>query len=360
MMAHRNKRARVFIIAEAGVNHNGSVKTAKALVDAAVRAGADAVKFQTFRADRIVTREAPKAAYQRKQGRGESQWEMLKKLELGEKAHDELFEYCGRKKIEFMSTPFDIESLELLVRLGVRRMKMPSGEITNAPLLLAAGRSGLPVILSTGASTETDVQNALTVLALGYSRKAEISAGALRKPAGSMLAALRNKVILLHCTSEYPAPYDEINLRAMIRMRETFGLRVGLSDHSKGIAVAIAAAALGACVIEKHMTLDQNMPGPDHRSSLEPSEMAELVRSVRQIEMALGSGKKTPTRSELRNQKIIRKSIVAARDISRGERFTSGNIDLKRPGTGLSPMLFWDIQKKKARRSFARNELITL
>lgn len=355
---------RAYIIAEAGVNHNGSLEMARQMVDAAAEAGADAVKFQTFRAEKLVSRHAPKAEYQ---GKGtdaaESQLEMLQKLELDREAHRELIDYCGEKGIAFLSTPFDLESLRLLAQtFDLPRLKLPSGEITNAPLLLEAARSGKEIILSTGMSTLGEVEAALGVLAFGYSKEPEDRPtlqgcrDAYRSPAGQ--EALRRKVVLLHCTTEYPAPVDEVNLRVMETLARAFGLPVGLSDHTPGIAVAVAATALGAAVIEKHFTLDRNLPGPDHRASLEPSELALLVSSVRQVEQALGSPLKAPTPSELKNLAVARKSLVAARDIRPGEAFSEDNLTLKRPGSGISPFRYWEYLGRKAERGFQADEEI--
>lgn len=354
---------RIYIIAEAGVNHNGSLARAKRLVDASARAGADAVKFQTFRAGDLASASARKAGYQRRQtGARGTQLEMLKKLELDERAHRELKGRCRQMGIEFLSAPFDIESLFLLARrLRLRRLKIPSGEITNAPLLLEAARSGLPVILSTGMSTTDEVRTALGVLAFGYTHRAAApSIKAFERAYGSKSGrrALAGRVALLHCTTEYPAPFDEVNLRAMETLRSEFSLPVGLSDHTPGTAVPVAAAALGAAMIEKHITLDKSLPGPDHRASLEPGEFKEMVDAVRQVERALGDGLKAPSPSETRNIEVVRKSIVASREISKGERLTGDNLAVKRPGGGISPLLYWEMIGRTSGRDYKTDEMV--
>ena len=351
---------RVFIIAEAGVNHNGSLDLAKKLVKAAAAAGADAVKFQTFKAENLASTRAGKAEYQKRTTDGaESQVDMLRKLELNEAAHLELMDKCRKRNIEFLSTPFDLESLELLVRLGVNRLKVPSGEITNGPLLLACARSGLPLILSTGMADLDDVRAALGVLALGLTG-GEPGPGAFEAALASEAGkkALAEKVILLHCTTEYPAPLEDVNLRAMATMAEAFGLPVGYSDHTEGVSVPTAAAALGACCVEKHFTLDRTLPGPDHKASLEPEDLARMVRSIRAVEKALGSAEKSPAPSERKNMPIARKSLVAARPIAKGEPFTPENLTAKRPGTGVSPLRYWEYLGRVADRDYAADEVI--
>lgn len=355
--------SQTYIIAEAGVNHNGSLRMARKLIRVAADAGADAVKFQTFKAENLSSIKAPKAAYQRKTTNvKESQFKMLKRLELDEKAHRELIRYCGKMGIQFLSTPFDLESLDLLVNeFDLPKIKISSGEITNAPLLLRTAQSGKPVILSTGMSTLEEIETALGVLAFGYierHRKPSLNyfRNACRSKAGQK--ALKKKVVLLHCTTEYPAPFDDTHLRAMDTMRTAFGLPVGFSDHTPGIAVAIAAAARGAAIIEKHFTLDRNLPGPDHKASLEPDDLKELVTAVRQVERALGSTRKQPAASEKRNKDIVRKSLVAASDIKKGDKLTDENLTVKRPGTGVSPMNYWDWLGKKALRDYRKDDLI--
>ena len=352
----------VTVIAEAGVNHNGRLDIALALVDAAADAGADIVKFQTFRADQIATRDAIKADYQiRNTGMAESQLDMLKALELDDAAHRKLLAYCRERAIEFLSTPFDHASLALLVEgLGLQRIKVGSGDLTNAPLLLAIARSGRGVILSTGMATLDEVEEALGVLALGYAAGGEPGRARFKTAYASEAgkAALRSKVVLLHCTSDYPAADEEINLRAMDALAGRFGLPVGFSDHSTGIAIAIAAAARGATVIEKHLTLDRTMPGPDHVASIEPGDFRSMVDAIRQVERALGPGGKAPTRSEQKTKPIARKSIVARVPIERGGVFTIENLAVKRPGTGLSPALFWDVLGRRASAAYGADDLI--
>jgi N-acetylneuraminate synthase len=354
---------RTFIIAEAGVNHNGSLARAKKMIDQAVAAGADAIKFQSFHTDQIVTQSAPKAPYQVRETRsGASQFGMLKKLELSEAAQADLQTHCREHGIEFLSTPFDPESLDFLVRrLHVGRIKIASGDINNAPLLLKAASSGKPIILSTGASTLKEVTQALEVLAFGYARRRGNPSlrgfqEAFRSGKGRM--ALRKRVTLLHCTSDYPAPYKDVHLRAMETMRKAFDLPVGLSDHTEGIAVPIAAVTLGAVVIEKHFTLDRNLPGPDHRASLEPVELKAMISAIRQVELAMGSASKAPAPSEEKNRLLGRKSLVAARGIKKGETFTEDNLAVKRPGTGIAPERFWAYLGKKSGRDYRRDELI--
>lgn len=353
---------RVYIIAEAGVNHDGSLARARRLVDAAAAAGADAVKFQSFRAEALVSASAPKAGYQRETtGAAESQLEMLRKLELDAAAHLALAAHCRRRGIPFLSSPFDEESLELLVRrLDVPVLKLASGEITNGPLLLRAARTGRPILLSTGICDLKDIEAALGVIAFGYTRRREAPARASFRRAFASPAGQRalKKVTLLHCTSEYPAPLADVNLRAMDTMREAFGLRVGLSDHTPGVIIPVAAAARGAAVIEKHFTLDRSLPGPDHRASLEPEELRAMVQAIRDVERALGSGGKQPAPSERKNLAIVRRSLVAAREIRRGGVFTTANLACKRPGGGISPLRYWDLLGKRAKKSFRRDEVI--
>ena len=350
---------RVFVIAEAGVNHNGERRKALALVAAAAKAGADAVKFQTFDADALVCADAPKAAYQKRTTDAtESQREMLKRLELSPALHHDLKAACRRERIRFLSSPFDIKSLSILVDdLKLDTLKIPSGEITNGPLLLAAGRSGRKIILSTGMSMLAEVADALGVLAFAMTRakKGKPSLSAFRAAFASKAgkAALKKKVTLLHCTSQYPAPVADANLRAMATMRDAFGLPVGLSDHTAGIAIPIAAAALGAAVIEKHFTLDKSLPGPDHAASLEPDELKAMIAGIRAVERALGDGVKKVRPSERDTRKVARKSLVAARPIRKGENIAAGDLTTKRPGTGASPMEYWERIGQKAARDVA-------
>ncbi|CAI6084360.1 N-acetylneuraminate synthase [Cohnella sp. JJ-181] len=355
------KENQAYIIAEAGVNHNGSLELAMDLIRAAADAGADAVKFQTFKADLLVTRTADRAAYQdRNTGDADTQYEMIRKLELSEADHLSLKAECAVRGIAFLSSPFDLASLRLLVEdVGVDRLKIPSGEITNAPLLLNAARSGLPIILSSGVCTMADIESALAWIAFGYRNEDGIpTEGAVMEayasPEGQRL--LREKVTLLHCTTEYPAPFDEVNLRVMDTFATAFGLSVGYSDHTQGIAIPIAAVARGATVIEKHFTLSRGLPGPDHQASLEPNELQAMVAAIRQVEQALGSAVKKPSRSESLNRNVIRKSLVAATDIRKGERFTVDNIGIKRPGGGLAPNRYWDLLGRKALRDYAADE----
>lgn len=330
----------VFIIAEAGVNHNGSLPTAKQLVEEAASAGADAVKFQTFKAKNLVTETSPKAAYQLDTTEEqESQHEMIKRLEIDEKGHIALMAHCDLHKIKFLSSPFDLTSIDMLVKLGMDTFKIPSGEITNLPYLRKIGRIGKSIILSTGMSYLQEVKNAVKIL---------IDAGANTE-----------SIALLHCNTEYPTPMADVNLNVMTTIKKAFpGTRIGYSDHTPGIEVAVAAVALGAQIIEKHFTLDRNMAGPDHRASLEPGELKQMINAIRNIEFAMGDGIKKPSASEQPNIAIARKSIVAAVDIEENEIFTDKNLTVKRPGTGISPME-WDLMiGKRAKRSFKADELI--
>ncbi len=358
---------RVLIIAEAGVNHNGSVDLALRLIDAAAEAGADVVKFQTFNTAKVIARHAPKAQYQRDNcGAEESQFEMVHKLELDAAAFHTLAKHCAARGVEFLSTPFDLDSLDLLVReLPVRRLKSPSGEITNAPLLLQAARSRLPLIVSTGMATLGDIEEALGVIAFGLTDSgtipsraafAEAYAEACRTPEGR--ARLAATVTLLHCTSEYPAPLHEVNLRAMATLSQAFGLPVGYSDHTEGITVPVAAVALGARVIEKHYTLDRTLPGPDHRASLEPGELKAMVAAIRATEHALGSPVKGLQPGEADTRRVARKSLVAACTIPAGALFTPETLTAKRPGGGRSPFDFWSLLGQPASRAYDADELI--
>ncbi|NLI91356.1 MAG: N-acetylneuraminate synthase [Peptococcaceae bacterium] len=354
---------KVYIIAEAGVNHNGSPDLALEMIRLAADAGADAVKFQTFIAGEVISSKAPKAPYQeRLTSENESQLEMVRKFQLDEDHHKELLAFSRSQGLDFLSTPFDLPSLELLTcRLHLPRIKVASGEITNLPLLLRAARSGTDIILSTGISSLGEIENALMVIAFGYCTKdTSPSTKAFRENylSSEGQKALQEKVTLLHCTSEYPAPFEDINLLAMDTLRQTFGLPVGYSDHSQGIAVSIAAAARGASVLEKHFTLNKNLPGPDHQASLSPDELKQMVRSVRQIELALGSPRKIPAPSELRNLTLVRKSLVAKKEIKKGEMFTEDNLGLKRPGTGIEPARYWDYLGRKAEKTYQTDEEI--
>ncbi len=334
-------RAPTLIIAEAGVNHNGDINLAKQLVDAAARAGADLVKFQTFSAHRLVTQDAPKAQYQTETtDPSQSQFDMLRKLELTAQMHEVLLEHCKKQDIGFLSTGFDIESLEYLAKLGLSRFKVPSGEITNLPYLRRIGSLSKPLILSTGMATLGEIEAALEIL-----DQAGIS---------------RSQITVLHCNTEYPTPMSDVNLKAMCTIRDAFGVTVGYSDHTQGIEVPIAAVALGAAVIEKHLTLDRSLPGPDHKASLEPEEFAAMVRAIRNIEQATGDGIKRPSNSEAKSRSIVRKSLVAARPIRAGETFTHENITVKRPGIGISPMRWDEVVGRSALRDFVTDELIEL
>ncbi len=327
------------VIAEAGVNHNGDFQLAVELIDAAANAGADVVKFQTFQAVQLVTDQVESAAYQKKAlGQNQTQLRMLEKLELKQEAHLKLIETCQKRGIEFLSTAFDQPSIEMLFSLQMKRWKIPSGEITNLPYLRKIGSLGQPVILSTGMAELGEIESALKVL----------------KKAGTA----HEKITVLHCTTEYPAPAEEVNLRAMQTIAQTLGVTVGYSDHTEGIEVPIAAVALGATVLEKHLTLDRSLPGPDHKASLEPDQFAAMVCGIRKIEQALGDGIKRPTASEKANIPFVRKSLIAARHICAGELFTEENLTAKRPGTGISPMCWDNWIGKIAARDFAADELI--
>jgi len=354
----------VFIIAEAGVNHNGDMGLARQLVDVAVDAGADAVKFQTFKADQLVSRQAPKAEYQLQTTRQEeSQFEMINRLELSETDHEALISHAQSRSITFLSTPFDSSSLQLLTkRFELKTIKIPSGDITNLPFLLEIARAAPKVIMSTGMSTLAEVEIALSVLAYGFTvpsdatPKREDFAECFASDEGQK--ALQGRVTVLHCTSEYPAPAAEVNLRAMDAISAAFGLPVGYSDHTTGIHVSLAAVARGARILEKHFTLDRNLPGPDHGASLEPGELAEMVRGVRDIEQALGDGGKRPAPSEWKNRDTVRQSLVAGTPIKAGELFTEANVVCKRPGTGLSPSAYWDLLGQAADRDYDADELL--
>ena len=362
MIAER--RDPVYIIAEAGVNHNGSPELARALIDAAAEAGADAVKFQSFRADDLVSRAAPRAKYQADNvGGDETQHEMLRKLELSFDQQREIARHAKEAEISFLSTPFDPVSLEFLVRdLGLKRIKIGSGDLTNAPLLLGAARASVDVILSSGMASLEETLMALGVLAFGYTAgrndSPSLTAFARARDAKDAREVITEHVTLLHCTSEYPAPPADVNLRAMDALREATGLRVGFSDHTEGIAIPMAAVARGAAVIEKHFTLDRSMNGPDHRASIEPGELKQLVRGIRDVEQALGTGIKAPMAGEMSTRAVARRSLIAGAPIRAGERFTPENLHVKRPGTGVAPILYWEYLGRVATRDYARDELI--
>ena len=330
------------IIAEAGVNHNGSLEIAKRLIDAAVDAGVDIIKFQTFKADRLVSKEAKKAEYQKKNiGDGDdSQYQMLKKLELSEANHQELMTYCQQKGIRFWSTAFDQESIDFLHSLGLQLWKIPSGEITNYPFIKKIASFHEPVVMSTGMCNEQDIKAAMEIL-----QKNGLS---------------KDQIILLHCNTQYPTPMQDVNLKAMLTIKRDFGTKVGYSDHTQGIEVPIAAVALGAQVIEKHFTLDRNMQGPDHKASLEPQELKMMVKAIRNIEQALGTGIKQVSDSEKANIAVARKSIVAKTFIKRGETLTDDNLTVKRPGTGISPMRWEEVVGTKATKNYQTDEMIQL
>ena len=353
-----------FVIAEAGVNHNGSVERAHTLVAVAADAGADTIKFQTFKADRIASAKAPKAEYQsRNTGDDGSQIAMLKALELSDQDHRALAAACAERGLEFMSTPVDEDSATFLANdIGVKRLKVGYGELTNAPLLLHLARTGKPVILSTGMATLEEVETALGVFAFGYTvaKDAEPSEAAFAEAFATRdgQQARKKNLTLLHCTSDYPAAPETINLKAMDTLRERFDLPVGLSDHSQGIAVPAAAAARGAVVIEKHFTLDRSLEGPDHAASLEPEELTAMIAAVRAVEQALGTGTKAPTEAERNTADVARKSLVALRDIATGEPFTSDNLGVKRPGTGVSPLAYWQYLGTASARAYQRDDVI--
>lgn len=359
-----SKSDQTLIIAEAGVNHNGSLETAIKLVDEAALAGADVVKFQTFLSSELVTRRAKQARYQKtNMGRSISQFEMIRELELKKADWSNIANRCASKGIEFLSTAFDRQSLDLLLDLGIRRVKIPSGELTNGPLLLAYAKSGKPLILSTGMAKLQEVEDALGVLAYGLLKwerdpGIEVFRTAMRSEEGR--AALKEHVTVLQCTTEYPTPDDEIHLRVMTTFRESFDVSVGLSDHSTGIWAPIAATAMGASVVEKHFTLSRDMPGPDHAASLEPEELQAMVRGIQKVNVALGDGKKTPSPSEAGNISVARRYLVAVTKISKGEAFTEQNISAKRSGSGISPMSYWQVLGHRAKREFAADEPIEL
>lgn len=351
------------IIAEAGVNHNGSDELAFSLVDAAYKAGADIVKFQTFKAKNLVTEEAQQAEYQiTNSGQKESQYSMLKRLELSYESHHKLVKYCNDLGIEFLSTAFDSESLSFLVDdLGITRLKLPSGEITNAPLVLEHARTGCDLIVSTGMATLSEIEQVLSVIAFGYlnpqgTPNDETLQAAYFSEQGKQL--LKEKVTLLHCTTEYPAPFGDINLNAMDTMKDAFKLAVGYSDHSEGIIVPVAAVAKGAVLIEKHFTVDKSLPGPDHKASLDPQELKAMVDGIRTVEKVLGDGIKGPRPSEVKNKSVARKSLVAANVITAGQLFSENNLAVKRPGNGVNPIKYWHYLNKPSGKSYKAGDLI--
>ncbi len=330
---------KTLIIAEAGVNHNGSLKKAKKLIDIAKIAGADVVKFQTFDPDKLVTKSAIQAKYQRKNKNSKAkQHDMLKKLVLKPKDHNKLFNYAKKRGIEFLSTAFDEESLKMLLKLGIKKIKIPSGEINNRTLLSLAGKQKMPIILSTGMSYLNEVSNALSVI---------IKSG-----------TPKSKITVLHCTSEYPASFKNVNLSAMSLMRKKLNTSIGYSDHTLGSEVAIAAVARGAKIIEKHFTISRKLIGPDHKSSLEPKELKNFISSIRNVEKSIGKYSKFPTAIEKQNRQLVRKSLVAIKFIKKGEVFSKRNIGAKRPGNGISPMRIFQILGKRAKKDFSKDQLI--
>lgn len=351
------------IIAEAGVNHNGDLRLALKMVDVAANAGADVIKFQTFKTEKLVTRSAERAKYQ-ENGIGEgSQFSMLKKLELTQSDFKCVAERCEQKNIQFMSTAFDSDSLNFLVHdLGVRTLKIPSGDVTNGPLLLQHASTHCDVILSTGMCSLADIEDALAVISFGYlyPHQNPTSLDECRRAyfSDAARALLNKKVQILHCTSEYPTAYKDVNLRFMKTLENTFGLSVGISDHSPGILVPIAATALGAQVVEKHFTLDKGFEGPDHKASLDPFQLEAMVKAVKDTKDSLGASAKTITKTEFENRLVSRKSLVAAESIKKGEKYTTENLAIKRPGSGLSPMHFWTLLGRDAKNSYESDELI--
>jgi len=332
---------KTFIIAEAGVNHNGEINQALRLIDAAVEAGADAVKFQTFIAEEVVSASLAKAKYQQQTtGAEESQLTMVKGLQLSKAHFETLFAYCQKKGIVFLSSPFDQDSVEFLHMLGLQTLKIPSGEITNLPYLKSIGSLSKQIIMSTGMAVLAEIESALRILHQSGTPKRNIT--------------------LLHCNTEYPTPHKDVNLKAMLTLKETFKVPVGYSDHTLGIEIAVAAVALGATVIEKHFTLDRDLPGPDHRASMEPDQLSRLVQAIRNVEVGMGDGDKKPSPSEIKNMPYVRKSIVAAIDIMKGEVFSENNLTAKRPGSGISPMRWYEVIGCKAKKKFKQDELIEL
>ena len=352
----------IYIIAEAGVNHNGRLDAAIELAKEAKKAGADAVKFQSFKTENLVTRDAKKAEYQSKNtANDDSQFEMLKKLELSYAEQTELYHLCNEIGIDFLSTAFDFESLDFLSnQIKIQTLKISSGDLTNGPLLYEFGKTGKNIILSTGMSNLQEIEDALSIIAYGLLKKEHPSEENFKESFKSTQgqSILKKKVSLLHCTTEYPAPLDEINLRAMKTLKEKFDLKIGYSDHSEGILVSILAASFGAQVIEKHFTLDKNLEGPDHTSSLTTNELKEMIVSIRNIERIMGDEAKKPTKSELKNRPIARKSLVALENIREGQAFIKDNITVKRPGTGVSPIKFWDILNTKSKKAYKKDEVI--
>ena len=331
---------KTIIIAEAGVNHNGDMSIARKLIDAAADAGVDYVKFQTFKTENLVSADAPTAEYQKSATNENSQFAMLKRLELSETQHLELIDYCQKKGVKFLSTAFDLDSIDLLARLNLDLWKIPSGEITNYPYLAKIAHFGQPIVMSTGMCNNDDIQNAINALLENGAKK--------------------DSITILHCNTQYPTPFEDVNLKAMNTIAADFNIDIGYSDHTTGIEVPIAAVALGATIIEKHFTIDRNMEGPDHKASLEPHELKAMVSAIRNIEKALGNGYKQPSASETPNKHVARKSIVAKREISKGEILSEDNITVKRPGNGINPMRWNEVIGTQAIRSFSHDELIEI
>ncbi len=358
----RDQEPKVQIIAEAGVNHNGSVDRAHEMIRVAAACGADVVKFQAWSAELLTSRHADMAAYQiTNTGQTASQLDLLKGLELPRRAYPDLIKTCEQCGVEFLCTPMDLPAIAFLSEIGVRNLKIGSGEVTNAPFLVEVGRTGIPSIFSTGMASVLEVKAGVGALAWGYTKREDSPSfekclqlfDQVRKT-GELLEL----VTLLHCTTEYPTPFSDVNLRAMQSMQREFGLRVGYSDHTAGINVSIAAAALGACTIEKHFTLDRALPGPDHRASLEPQELKEMVLAIREVEQCLGQEVKGPAASERKNMPIARKSLIAARNISQGEKFTTDNLVIKRPGNGVSPWKYWEYLGHQAKKNYSADDLL--
>lgn len=353
---------KITIIAEAGVNHNGSIELAKELIDIAAESGADAVKFQTYITDDVLIKSTPLVKYQLTSCGEVSQYDLIKSLELRHDDFVNLKDYCITRNIEFLSTPFDVKSLLFLVNdLSMSHIKIASNEITNGPLLFAAAKTGKPIILSTGMSNIREIHDALALIAFGYIGTADtVSENALKTAYESKIGktALEVNVSLLHCTSEYPAEFRNINLNAINTLRDCFHLAIGYSDHTRGIEIPIAAAAMGVTIIEKHFTKSRKLEGPDHQASLEPHELKKMIRSIRNVEIAMGDGKKLPAECELENMKIMRRSLVAKARINCGEAFSSSNLTTKQPGIGISPMKYWQYLGKISEKNYLRDEII--
>lgn len=358
---------KTYIIAEAGINHNGDRKNAIKLIDKGISAGADAIKFQIFKAENLVTKSASKADYQlKKTNTKETQFEMLRSLELPLETYFELKDHCEKQNVDFLITAFDKESLDFIVnKLKVKKLKIPSGEITNGPFILEHALSGLDIILSTGMANLKEIETALSIIAYGYlnkNKKNIIDTRDFKKMYESSEAKkiLNSKVTLLHCTTEYPAPIDELNLNAINSLRSKFNIPTGYSDHSNGIIASVIASTFDVDIIEKHFTLDKNMQGPDHAASLEPKELKLMIDYIRLVENIMGNGNKNISKSEKKNLKIARKSLVAAKNIKKGEIFSHDNIDIKRPGTGISPINYWTVIGKKSKKNYKTDDIIKL